>query len=110
MKRNRLLFAGLLLVAAVLAAYWPELRGRVVWDDEKYATGDELLTAPDGLQRIWFSLDSPSQYFPLVYTTFRWERALWGLNPVGYHAVNVLLHGLNVLLLWRLLRRVLERS
>src|SRR4029453_15300100 len=51
----------------------------------------------------WFSLESPSKYFPLVYTTFRIERALWGLNPVGYHCVNILLHILNALLVWRLL-------
>jgi hypothetical protein len=31
-------------------------------------TANPLLTAPDGLRRIWFSLDSPSQYFPLTHT------------------------------------------
>jgi len=40
-----------------------------------------MLTAPDGLKQIWFSAHYQSQYFPLVYTTFRFERALWGLNP-----------------------------
>jgi tetratricopeptide (TPR) repeat protein len=64
------------------------------------------LTAPDGLRRIWFSLDSPSQYFPLVYTVFRWEYSWWGLSPAGYHWVNILLHAVNALLLWRLLRRL----
>jgi tetratricopeptide (TPR) repeat protein len=69
-------------------------------------TSNDLLTAPDGLRRIWFSFDSPSQYFPLVYTTFRIERALWGLNPAGYHVVNILLHVANALLVWRLLARL----
>ena len=59
-----------------------------------------------GLTRIWFSLDSPSQYFPLVYTVLRLERALWGLAPAGYHWVNLLLHAANALLLWRLLARL----
>ena len=58
------------------------------------------------MRRIWFSLDSPSQYFPLVYTDFRLEHALWGLNPAGYHWVNILLHAANALLVWRLLRRL----
>src|SRR5262249_51735617 len=66
-------------------------------------TKNRLLTAPDGLRRIWFSLESPSQYFPLTYTSFRIERMLWGLNPTGYHWVNILLHAANALLLWRLL-------
>jgi tetratricopeptide (TPR) repeat protein len=77
-----------------------------IWDDDVYVTRNPLLTAPDGLRRIWFSLDSPSQYVPLTYTVLRVERGLWGLHPAGYHAVNVLLHCLNAVLLWRLLRRL----
>ncbi len=64
------------------------------------------MTAPDGLWRIWFSLESPSQYFPLTYTTFRVERSLWDLNPTGYHWINILLHATNALLLWWLLTRL----
>jgi tetratricopeptide (TPR) repeat protein len=97
---------GLLLVAAVVFAYQPVWHAGFIWDDDVYVTNNPLLTAPDGLKRIWFSLDSPSQYFPLTYTTFRIERALWGLNPAGYHWVNILLHAANALLVWRLLKRL----
>ena len=69
-------------------------------------TANPLLTAPDGLRRIWFSLDAPSQYFPLTYTSFYLERAIWGLRPAGYHCVNILLHAANALLVWRLLLRL----
>ena len=96
----------LLLAAVTILAYRPAWHGGFLWDDDAYVTNNELLTAPDGLQRIWFSFESPSQYFPLVYTTFRIERALWGLNPFGYHLVNVLLHVANALLLWRVLARL----
>ena len=99
-------FLGLFLVAATIIAYQPAWHAGFIWDDDFYVTGNPLLTAPDGLKRIWFSLDSPSQYFPLVYTTFRLERALWGLNPAGYHWVNILLHAANALLAWRLLKRL----
>ena len=95
---------GALLVLATIVAYQQAWRAGFIWDDDIYVTQNKLLTAPDGLGRIWFSLDSPSQYFPLVYTTFRFEYALWGLNPAGYHWVNILLHAANALLVWRLLR------
>jgi tetratricopeptide (TPR) repeat protein len=95
---------GLLLAIATILVYQQAWRAGYVWDDDIYVTGNQLLTAPDGLKRIWFSFDSPSQYFPLVYTTFRFEHALWGLNPTGYHVVNILLHAANALLVWRLLR------
>lgn len=95
-----------LLVLLTIAAYLPAMHGGFIWDDDVYVTNNPLLTAPDGLRRIWFSFDSPSQYFPLVYTTFRIERALWGLNPLGYHLVNLVLHIANALFVWRLLVRL----
>jgi tetratricopeptide (TPR) repeat protein len=95
-----------LLVAATILAYQQAWRAGFIWDDEIYITTNRLLTAPDGLQRIWFSLESPSQYFPLVYTTFRIEHALWGLSAAGYHWVNIFLHAANAVLVWHLLRRL----
>lgn len=97
---------GLLLALVTLVAYLPALRGGFIWDDDAYVTKNAMLTAPDGLSQIWFSTHRQSQYFPLTYTTLRFERALWGLNPHGYHAVNVLLHASSALLLWQLLRRL----
>jgi protein O-mannosyl-transferase len=99
-------FIALLLCAATILAYRPAWDGGFIWDDDAYVTKNSLLTAPDGLRRIWFSLDSPSQYFPLTYTVFRIERAVWGLNPSGYHWLNLVLHLTNALLLWRLLIRL----
>ena len=94
------------LAAATIMAYRPAWNGGFLWDDDAYITNNELLTAPNGLRRIWLSFDSPSQYFPLTYTSFRIERALWGLNPSGYHWTNIFLHVANALLVWRLLARL----
>jgi tetratricopeptide (TPR) repeat protein len=94
------------IIFACFMAYIPAIKGGFIWDDNKYVTKNPLLTAPDGFFRIWFSTDSPSQYFPLVYTTFRAEYQLWGLNPMGYHVVNVTIHCINALLLWVILRRL----
>ena len=102
-SRERTWLFALVLVLATIFAYRPTWNGGFVWDDDYYVTKNRLLTSPDGLRRIWFSLESPSQYFPLTYTSFRIERTLWGLNPTGYHWVNILLHTANALLLWRLL-------
>jgi protein O-mannosyl-transferase len=104
--RGRAWAFALLLAALTILAYRPTWNGGFLWDDDDYITNNELLTAPDGLRRIWFSLDSPSQYFPLVYTTFRVEHALWGINPTGYHWVNLVLHVANALLVWRVLARL----
>src|SRR5256884_7507722 len=99
-------FFCLILAVVTMLAYQPAWNGGFIWDDDEYVTNNKLLTAPDGLRRIWFSLDSPSQYFPLVYTTFRIEHAVWGLDPTGYHWVNLLLHIANALLVWCVLARL----
>ncbi len=103
---SRLWFQALILAAAVILAYQPAWHAGFIWDDDMYVTNNRLLTAPDGLKRIWFSLDSPSQYFPMSYTVLRMERAAWGLASSGYHWVNILLHAANALVLWQLLRRL----
>jgi tetratricopeptide (TPR) repeat protein len=102
----RRLFFALLLAAATILAYHGAWNGGFIWDDDAYVTKNSLLTAADGLKRIWFSFDSPSQYFPLVYTVLRLERSCWGLHPAGYHWINLLLHIVNALLVWRLLGRL----
>jgi len=100
-----ILVAGLLLVAMTVLAYSPVLGGGFIWDDDDYVYENPLLPAPDGLKRIWTTGESP-QYYPLVFTTFWLEYRLWGLQAGGYHIVNVLLHAINAVLVWRLLRRM----
>src|SRR3954470_2540492 len=104
--RARALIFAVVLAAVTIFAYRPAWHGGFLWDDDAYIINNELLTAPQGWQRIWFSLDSPSQYFPFTYSTFRIERALWGLNTTGYHWVNLLLHIGNALLVWAVLARL----
>jgi tetratricopeptide (TPR) repeat protein len=99
------LLAGVLIVITI-TSYLPAIKAGFIWDDDYYVTDNPLLAAPDGLRRIWFSRDSPSQYFPMTYTTFRLEYAMWKLNPAGYHVTNILLHTVNALLLWGLLKRL----
>jgi tetratricopeptide (TPR) repeat protein len=96
----------LLLVILTFLAYLPALRCGYIWDDDIYVTANPLLTAPDGLRRIWFSPHTYPAYFPMVNTTLRFEYMWWGLNPAGYHFVNILLHGMNALLVWVVLRKL----
>lgn len=92
----------LLLVAFVVFAYLPALQAGFVWDDDDYVTRNRTLRNVFGLWQIWFEPRSIPQYYPLVHTTFWLEYRLWGLEPFGYHAGNVLLHAANALLVWRI--------
>lgn len=98
------LWAGLIVVITVLA-YIPSLRGGFVWDDAIYITNNPLVKAPDGLHRFWFSTEA-SDYYPLTWTLWWAEWRLWGNSATGYHVVSVLLHAINALLVWSILRHL----
>ena len=101
-----------LIVLFIIAclAYYPATRAGFIWDDDLYVTENHLLTAPDGLRRIWFTTESPSQYFPLTYTALLIQHRLWDLNPAGYHLVNIMLHALNAILVFLLFTRLKLRG
>ena len=97
---------GLILFAITLIAYLPAWHAGFIWDDDDYVINNTTLRSLDGLRQIWFVIDALPQYYPLVHTTFWLEYHLWGLNPLGYHLVNIGLHATGAVLLWRVLKRL----
>ncbi len=97
---------GLVLLGCVLLAYGPALGGDFIWDDDVYIINSDVLRDLDGLRRIWLEPTSIPQYYPLVHTSFWLEYPAWGLESLGYHLVNVVLHGLSAFVLWRVLLRL----
>ncbi len=98
----------LALGVLVAVSYIPALSGGFVWDDVIFSE-EPVIHAVSGLKSIWFSpadIRNEGHYWPLVYSSFWLEHKLWGLQPAGYHAVNIALHLANCLLLWRLLERL----
>ena len=87
------------IVLATLAAYVPAIRGGWVWDDDIHVTRNRNLQDLAGLTRIWLTTSATPQYYPLTHTTFWIERHLYGLDPLGYHLDNVLLHAASAILL-----------
>ena len=92
------------IIVGTLAAYQPAMRAGFIWDDDQYALRMEELHTWEGLQRLWFEVGTTVQYYPLAYTTHWLEYHAWGLEPIGYHVVNILCHALVAVLMWRVLR------
>jgi tetratricopeptide (TPR) repeat protein len=105
--RELRLVPGAALVCLVLVAYVPALAGGWIWDDDAHVTANPALRSAGGLARIWLEPGATPQYYPLVFTSFWVEYHLWGdENAAHYHLANVLLHGANAWLVWRVLRRL----
>jgi protein O-mannosyl-transferase len=107
-KREWLL--GLVLIAATVVAYLPALHGGFLFDDSMYISDNQTLRPWKGFWEIWFKPGATCQYYPLTFTGFWVGYHLWGLNPLGYHLVNVLLHGVVAMLLWQVLARLKVRG
>ena len=98
-----MLALGALLFLAVVVTYAPALDCGFIWDDDDYVQGNLALRTWQGLWDIWFRLGTIPQYYPLTHTSFWLEYQLWGLDPAGYHATNIVMHAASCLVLWRVL-------
>ena len=103
-----------LAAALAVACYWNSLPCGLVHDD-KFAIRDNPDVRQDAPLSQLFSDDfwgkpmnsnvSHKSYRPITILTFRLNYALHGLEPWGYHAVNVALHAVVTALLGWLYRR-----
>ncbi|PWU09748.1 MAG: hypothetical protein C5B50_26820 [Verrucomicrobia bacterium] len=98
------ILSGIVLVLLTFAAFFPALRGNLVWDDDVWV-GNQAVKSLHGLWDIWFSFRLPD-YWPLTMTSFWLEWHIWGKWAPGYHLTHLAIHIVAVLLLWRVLRKV----
>jgi Flp pilus assembly protein TadD len=96
----------LALVALAFVAHAPALTGGWIIDDGEYVTENPMLADVAGLARIWLEPGASPQYYPLVFSSFWLERALFGLDPRAFHATNLFLHAAVAVLAACLLRRL----
>lgn len=100
---------GVLPALAAFLLFLPTLRfGFLTWDDYALVVGNPLVTEHTfaTLQQLFTTFD-PQFYAPFTYLSFRIEHLLFGLNPMVFHATNVLLHAVNSVLVFLLLKRLL---
>lgn len=97
----------ILLLIAAIAVYGVSGSFELLnsWDDDLYLTLNETIKSIT-LPHLKEALTNyyAGNYAPLNIMSFMVDHALWGLNPIGYHLENVLLHALNGILLYKLLR------
>jgi tetratricopeptide (TPR) repeat protein len=103
---SRLNVGRLLALAALLvAAYFPALRGGLLWDDERHVTAPALRSAA-GLAAIWTDIGATQQYYPVLHSAFWLQHRLWGDATPGYHLTNLALHALAAALFALVLHRL----
>jgi Flp pilus assembly protein TadD len=95
----------LILLLACLWVYAPAYHGDWLWDDDQLVIANPVMKEPGGIWKIWFA-PRGADYFPLTMSTLWAEWQIWGANPTGFHMVNIILHAVGSLLVWRVFRQL----
>ena len=94
--------AAMLPFVGVLGAGW------VNWDDPGNFLENYNFRGIGATQLIWaFTTQHYAVYQPFAWLAFSLQYWVWQLNPVGYHAVSLGLHGLIAWLICRLTNQLL---
>jgi protein O-mannosyl-transferase len=101
-----LLLPAAAIITLAIVAHAPAIRAGFIWDDDAYLTANPYLLNGSGLHQIWFRVGATNIYAPVLFTTLWIEQHLWGVNPLGYHLVNIALHAGCAVLLWAVFRKI----
>lgn len=98
------------LAAAIVTfmVYIPSLYNDFLnWDDQEYVTQNISIRSIDSAFLRWIFGFHSSNWHPLTWLSHALDYSVWGLNPLGHHLSNNILHSANVFLLCMLLMRLM---
>src|SRR5437867_3639339 len=103
--------APLLVALLTLIAFLPALQDQFVnWDDKDNFLDNPHYRGLGWTHLRWLWTTHRGHYIPLTWMTLGLDYLLWGVNPVGYHLTNLLLHIANAVVFFFVVRRLLARA
>src|SRR2546426_312479 len=101
----------LVIAFSTFAAFLPTLQNQFVsWDDDKNFLENPHYRGLGWTHLHWMWTTHQGHYIPLTWMTLGLDYLLWGMNPVGYHLTNLLLHAANAVVFFFVVRRLLTRA
>ena len=98
------LLLGLLMAGLSVSIYLGVLGSPFVYDDRVTVVENPTIRHLGDLRVVVLG----NIFRPVVNLSFAIDHALWGLNPVGFHLTNLLLHAVNVVLVFLLVIRMVR--
>jgi len=97
-------FAAVVTLAVYLRSLWS---GFVNYDDLGYVVDNPVIrTLNWGFIKWAFTHEFMGNWHPLTMISYALDFRFWGLNPMGYHLTNIVLHAVNTLLVGFLATRL----
>src|SRR6476646_11425054 len=90
----------------------PAIEGPLIWDDVHLARDNPFIKSPllvlEAFRHYLFLDSFSGHYRPVQNLSYIVDYAFWNDNPYGYHLTNVFFHAASGVLLYFLLRRLLN--
>lgn len=105
----------ILLIVITILVFSNTLKNSFIWDDKAIVAKGEYISKPDNIPflltpQYWkqfylmlsrhHNQEERVNYRPIFMASFAFDYSLWKHNPFGYHLTNLLLHLLNVILIY----------
>jgi tetratricopeptide (TPR) repeat protein len=110
MKRNPAYYLAASVSLLTFAVYLSSLQNEFVnWDDGTYIVDNPFIHSLNGALLKWAFFDFyASNWHPLTWISHALDYAVWGLNPLGHHLTNNILHAANTFLVVLLVAKLME--
>ncbi len=109
-RRNNTLSLALLTII-ILTAYFNALSNSFVWEDEYLVVKNIFIRNVQYIKVIftnnlfYFYKNRPTDYYrPIQTLSYLFDYHLWKLNPFGYHLSSIIIHILNSILVYFLIK------
>lgn len=106
-NRNAIFLLSLITLIFFLPTLWNGFQ--IDWDDGPYIIENPYIFNPT-LQRIkiLFTSSYLSQYAPLNTLYYLLIKSVFGFNPFVYHLMNLIIHIINVILVYKIIKKILS--
>lgn len=103
-KTHKNLFSLLIIILLTLIVYSGSIQNDLTnWDDDRHITNNADIKEISARNiKSMFSTSYVGMYHPLTTLSFAVEYSLFGLSPAVFHGTNLLLHLLNVIMVYLL--------
>src|SRR5881398_3281456 len=107
-ERWRRWLVPVLIALVTFAAFLPTLQNQFVnWDDDDNFLGNPHYRGLTWTHLRWMWTTHMGHYILLPSMTLGLDYVLWGMNPLGYHLTNLLLHAANAVVFYFVAFRIL---
>ena len=92
-----------------ILVYTPALKNDFVWDDGIYVCENTKNLSFNVQSLYWmFTSFHAGNWHPLTWLSHAIDYTFWGLEPLGHHLTSIMFHGLNALLVFILVLRLVS--